>query len=148
MKKQIIQKTILSILAIAAIPALASAATHQHIVSYTLGTKTGLSEDLYFQFDESTDNDTFTSQIKVNSMLAYSGGDESYCSFCQLDTEFKKKGLLWYNSIGSKTINTTTTGTYTGASNSKTAGEGTYRYFVTNDTHYSNSGQATVTTNP
>lgn len=146
MKKQTLTKTILSVLAVTAIPALVSAATYQHIVDYSIGTSG--TESLYFQFDETTDNDTFKSTVKVSSMLADSGGDGSYCSFCQLDTEFKKKGLLRYNSIGSKTINTTTTGTYTGASNSKTAGEGTYRYYITNDNHYNSKGQITVTTSP
>lgn len=145
MKNQIIQKTILSVLAVAAIPALASAATKQYIGTYTVGT-TASSEETYIQFEEtSADNTVFTSQVKVNSMLADSGGTGSSCSWCQLDTDIKKKGLLWYSSIGSKTIKTTTTGTYTGPASSK-GGNDTYRFYVTNDNHFSNSGQVTVTT--
>lgn len=131
----------------AAVPLFASASTKQYIGTYTVGT-TASSEESYIQFEETNENNTvFTSQVKVNSMLADSGGDGSYCSWCQLDTNLKKKGLLWYSSIGSKTINTTSTGTYTGPSSQK-GGKDTYRFYVTNDNHYRNSGQITVTTNP
>ena len=144
MKNQIIQKTILSVLVVAAIPALASAATKQYIGTYTVGT-TASSEESYIQFEErSSTNKNITSQVKVNSLLADSGG--STWSWCHLDTNIKKKGLVWYSSIAATTINTSKTGTYTGPASSK-GGNDTYRFYVTNDNHFSNSGQITVTTN-
>lgn len=124
------------------IPTLAVSADTQiqHYIGYTIGT-TQTYEETHMEFSVGSSDPYIyqNSNFTVSSMLADSGGGS--CSFCKLVITGKKKGLLgiYTNMKSAKTVSTPTTGYYSG-DNYGNVGTGTFRHYIKNSTHYSNSG--------
>jgi hypothetical protein len=140
------KKKILSLLGIAllAIPTIIVLADtqQQYFAAYTIGTTASQTQ----QYMELTtkENDGYkyqNSNFTVSNMLADSGGDGSYCNFCKLVITGKKKGFLgiYSNLKNPVTVSTPKVGYYN-ATNYGNVGYGTFRHYIKNETHFSNSG--------
>lgn len=145
MKKQILQKTLLTILAVASVPAMASASSRVKEYIGFYNTSNTSTYDITFNETESAFK-YLSSTITVQELLAESGGSGTTCSWCQLTATLGKKNWLGlYSNIGSKTITTTSTGRYTGPTSSN-GGADSFRIRIKNENHYKNNGQAAVQT--
>lgn len=114
----------------------------QEYGDYTVGTSAGQTQQyIEFSTKESEGLKYQNSNFTVSSMLADSGGNGSYCSFCKLVVTGKKKGFLgiYSNLKDSVTVSTPNVGYYN-ATNYGNVGYGTFRHYIKNETHFSNSG--------
>jgi len=147
-------KKVLPILGISllAIPTIAVAADTERQVQQYFDYKVGTTASTTEQYAQITTTESEGlkyqySYVNVTDFLADSGGDGSYCSWCQLTVSAKKKGTFGiYSKIkGGKTITTTTTGSYNGGSYGE-VGYGTFRHYIKNTNHYSSSGTYQINT--
>ena len=125
----------LALLGIVTLPMAVGAYTIQQFFgNYSLG---GLKTA---QMDFEVTDDALTSQnnnVTVTNLIHDAGA--STCHFCKLDITGKKKGLIFYSKIGSNTIDTPTTGTYSGADYGN-VGTGKFRYEIYNNGALQNDG--------
>ena len=140
-KKKFLSLLGIALLTISTIIVLADT-QQQYFAAYTVGTTASQTQ----QYMELTtkENDGYkyqNSNFTVSNILADSGGDGSYCSFCKLVITGKKKGFLgiYSNLKAPVTVSTPKIGYYN-ATNYGNVGYGTFRHYIKNETHFSNSG--------
>ena len=121
---------------------VSAANQEQNFFNYKIGLTVGVTQQ-YMQFttNESDGYKYQNANFTVSKILADSGGDGSNCTFCKLVVTGKKKNWLGiYTNLKSPvTIATPKTGYYK-AANYGNVGYGTYRHYIKNASHQSNSG--------
>ena len=138
-----IKKIVLAgVIGATALPMIVSAASSitQYFISYSLGGQQ--STNMEFEVSSSDNHNYQNNNVTVSTLYHDAGGSECRWadgSTCKFEVTGKKKGLIFYNTVGSNTINTPTTGYYNGA-NYGNVGSGKFRYTIKNNGALSTSG--------